>query len=71
MTPSTNPIDVARRAQLCSKPNASRVAQRMRETSGAPLSVILTRSDLQPYRIVSKTDAIDHADMIRHELVLI
>lgn len=68
---SAEHIDVAGRARLCSKPNASRVAQRMRETSGAPLSVILTRSNLQPYRIVSKSAAADHDDMIRHELVLV
>ncbi len=71
MMSSADHIDVARRARLCSKPNASRVAQRMRETSATPLSVILTRSDLQPYRIVTKSNAGKHHDMIRHELVLI
>lgn len=45
------PIDAARRARLCNRENADRVAEQLCQATLRPVSVLRTGSALQPYRV--------------------
>lgn len=52
MSDDAEPIDAARRARLCNRQNADRVAEQLCQATLRRVAVVRTTSRLQPYRVV-------------------
>ena len=61
MSDDAAPIDAARRARLCNRRDADRVAEQLCQTTLRRMAVVRTTSRLQPYRVVDGPTADDGA----------
>ncbi|MBN8847381.1 MULTISPECIES: hypothetical protein [unclassified Sphingomonas] len=59
MSDDAEPIDAARRARLCNRQNADRVAEQLCQATLRRVAVGRTTSRLQPYRVVDGPTAED------------
>jgi len=64
-----HPLD-PRRAALCSRKNADRIALHMCETTSNPFTVIRTGCQLQPYRVLPSAEVYSGADVEMQVMVL-
>ena len=50
-------IDTARRARLCNREHAGRVAERLCQSTLRPVAVVRTGSPLQPFRVTDQPES--------------
>lgn len=68
MDPDRNTALDRRRALLCSRSNADRLAERLCMQTAVPYAVVRTTCALQPYRVVRAQEA-RSADAIEHRFI--
>lgn len=69
MSTYAEPIDAARRARLCNRENADRIAEQLCQVTRRPVSVLRTGSALQPYKVTD--DPAPHDGSVEIEIVVL